>query len=233
MVKHSLSSVWHTLTSQLYTTHTHTHTHNHRSKAVCYVCSILRYLHELQYFAFDKISIYESRKIFNIYICVSLLYQYRSRENESPSSKTLGVTVHERLIGHSEHFHGFTLCLKIFGEFWYRCTERWKDRHRKHQQRKTNSRCSRFSGVTFVFSRLCALQFFFFVFFFQTRRFRRSMLLVTVSLLLFTITRAWDMRQEGSTFQIGPVTSQVNIKVTASPTHLWIVLQLRSSEFYP
>lgn len=33
----------------------------------------------------------------SIYIYISILYQSRSRENESPSSKTLGVTVHERL----------------------------------------------------------------------------------------------------------------------------------------
>lgn len=49
-VKHSLSS-----TGQLYNTpvnQTVKHqTENHRSKALCFVFSILRYVHELQYFA--------------------------------------------------------------------------------------------------------------------------------------------------------------------------------------
>lgn len=74
VVKHSLS---------MYVTHARTHPstlqlytrQNHRSKALCFVFSILRYLHELQYFAIDKISIYEFRKFLNIY-----MYTLRNQE---------------------------------------------------------------------------------------------------------------------------------------------------------
>lgn len=87
-VKHSLSS-----TGQLYNTpvnQTVKHqTENHRSKALCFVFSILRYLHELQYFAIDKISIYKSRNS-SIYIYLYSV-SVKIKRKYFTSSRTLGV----------------------------------------------------------------------------------------------------------------------------------------------
>lgn len=160
MVKHSLSGMWHIQYNTPVNLTVIHQTENHRSKALCFVFSILRYLHELQYFAIDKISIYELRKFFNIYVYCILRNQEKIIHLHLKHSELLYINLHPLLIALNlcrefdiQDIFSTRFSRKIFVlAHWsiIYCTESWKDLKEKNGinakcSNVTNSFCSQFA----------------------------------------------------------------------------------------